>query len=57
MVPNAQSYTGAYWRYEDFTHNIMFTAGSSTYVLRSAGFENIEFLDPDGTMYMNPVKD
>ncbi|MBK9382325.1 MAG: class I SAM-dependent methyltransferase [Chitinophagaceae bacterium] len=56
MVPNAQSYTGAYWRYEDFTHNIMFTAGSSTYVLRSAGFENIEFLDPDGTMYMNPVK-
>jgi len=26
MVPNAQSYTGAYWRYEDFTHNIMFTA-------------------------------
>lgn len=56
MVPNAQSYTGAYWRYEDFTHNIMFTAGSCIYVLRAAGFENIEFIDPDGTMYMNPAK-
>lgn len=56
MVPNAQSHTGAYWRYEDFTHNIMFTTGSCTYVLKSAGFENIEFIDPDGTLYMNPVK-
>ena len=56
MVPNAQSYTGAYWLYEDFTHNIMFTAGSCIYVLKAAGFENIEFIDPDGTTYMNPVK-
>ncbi|MBL7723562.1 MAG: class I SAM-dependent methyltransferase [Chitinophagaceae bacterium] len=56
MVPNAQSHTGAYWRYEDFTHNIMFTAGSCIYVLKSAGFKNIEFIDPDGTLYMNPVK-
>lgn len=56
MVPNAQSYTGAYWRYEDFTHNIMFTAGSCIYVLKSAGFEKIEFVDPDGTIAMNPLK-
>ena len=56
MVPNAQSYTGAYWRYEDFTHNIMFTAGSCIYVLKSAGFEKIEFIDPDGTVAMNPFK-
>lgn len=56
MVPNAQSYTGAYWRYEDFTHNILFTAGSCIYVLRSAGFSEIEFIDPDGTKHMNPLK-
>jgi 2-polyprenyl-3-methyl-5-hydroxy-6-metoxy-1,4-benzoquinol methylase len=56
MVPNAQSYTGAYWRYEDFTHTILFTAGSCYYVLKSAGFLNIEFIDPDGTKHMSPIK-
>lgn len=56
MVPNAQSYTGAYWRYEDFTHTILFTSGSCMYVLRSAGFAQIDFIDPDGTMHMQPVK-
>lgn len=56
MVPNAQSYTGAYWRYEDFTHNILFTSGSCMYVLKSAGFSTIEFIDPDGTQHMNPFK-
>lgn len=48
MVPNAQSNTGAYWAYEDFTHHTLFTAGSLYYVLRAAGFTKIEFLDPDG---------
>jgi len=56
MVPNAQSYTGTYWRYEDFTHTIIFTSGSCMYVLRSAGFAQIDFIDPDGTMHMQPVK-
>ncbi len=56
MVPNAQSYTGSYWRYEDFTHNILFTSGSCIYVLRSAGFTQIDFIDPDGTQHMNPAK-
>ncbi|MBI3138993.1 MAG: class I SAM-dependent methyltransferase [Sphingobacteriales bacterium] len=56
MVPNAQSYTGSYWRYEDFTHNILFTAGSCIYVLRAAGFTDIQFIDPDGTRHMNPIK-
>lgn len=56
MVPNAQSYTGAYWRYEDFTHTIMFTAGSCEYVLRSAGFSDISFIDPDGTKHMGSLK-
>ncbi len=53
LVPNAQSYTGAYWRYEDFTHTIMFTSGSCIYTLKAAGFNQIEFIDPDGTTNMN----
>jgi SAM-dependent methyltransferase len=52
MVPNAQSPTGVYWRYEDFTHNLMFTAGSCLYVLKSAGFKNVNFMDADGTSQM-----
>jgi 2-polyprenyl-3-methyl-5-hydroxy-6-metoxy-1,4-benzoquinol methylase len=46
MVPNAQSATGCYWAYEDFTHSTLFTAGSLGYVLRAAGFQTIEFIDP-----------
>lgn len=56
MVPNAQSYTGTYWRYEDFTHTILFTAGSCDYVLKAAGFTNITFIDPDGTEHMGFFK-
>ncbi len=48
MVPNAQSNTGCYWAYEDFTHSLLFTSGSLFYVLKSAGFSNIKFLDIDG---------
>ena len=48
MVPNAQSNTGAYWMYEDFTHYTLFTAGSAIYVLKAAGFAEINFLDADG---------
>lgn len=47
-VPNAQSNTGCYWAYEDFTHSTIFTAGSLLYVLRAAGFMDIQILDPDG---------
>lgn len=47
-VPNAQSNTGCYWAYEDFTHSVLFTSGSLYYVLRAAGFQNVEFLDIDG---------
>jgi len=46
MVPNAQSATGVYWMYEDFTHHLLFTAGSLLYALRAAGFEKITFPDP-----------
>lgn len=48
MVPNAQSPTGTYWAYEDFTHNTLFTPGSIIYVLKSAGFQSITFIDKDG---------
>jgi len=44
-VPNAQSNTGAYWYFEDFTHNYLFTSGSLIYVLKAAGFNDIRFLD------------
>ncbi len=47
MVPNAQSHTGVYWMYEDFTHYTLFTAGSLMYVLRAAGFKNIALVDKD----------
>ena len=49
MVPNAQSNTGCYWAYEDFTHTTLFTGGSLYYVLKSAGFETVEYIDPLGT--------
>lgn len=47
MVPNAQSTTGCYWAYEDFTHTTLFTVGSLLYVLRAAGFQEIQLLDPE----------
>ncbi len=48
MVPNAQSNTGCYWAYEDFTHHTLFTTGSLSFVLRAAGFDSVVFLDADG---------
>jgi 2-polyprenyl-3-methyl-5-hydroxy-6-metoxy-1,4-benzoquinol methylase len=54
MVPNAQSHTGVYWMYEDFTHHLLFTAGSLKYVLMSAGFDSIDFLDPKCLMGLSP---
>jgi len=55
MVPNAQSNTHAYWAYEDFTHTTLFTAGSLFYVMKAAGYNNIEFLDPKGTAAFHPI--
>lgn len=49
MVPNAQSNTGCYWAYEDFTHFMLFTSGSLYHVLRAAGYSEIRFIDPDCT--------
>lgn len=56
MVPNAQSATGAYWMYEDYTHHQLFTSGSLLYVLRSAGFETFEFLDPKCLKGLSPFQ-
>lgn len=46
-VPNAQGNTGCYWAYEDWTHTTLYTSGSLYYVLKSAGFNTVEFLDKD----------
>lgn len=55
MVPNAQSNTGCYWAYEDFTHETLFTAGSLYFVLMSAGFREVRILDPDGLEDSKPL--
>lgn len=55
MVPNAQSNTGCYWAYEDFTHSTLFTTGSLFYVLKAAGFSEIRFLDPEGLEGTTPI--
>jgi SAM-dependent methyltransferase len=55
-VPNAQSNTDCYWAYEDWTHTTLFTSGSLYYVLKTAGFESIEFLDIDCTLGSSIVK-
>lgn len=53
LVPNAQSNTGAYWMYEDFTHYTLFTAGSLKYVLNAAGYTEVNFVNADGTQFMS----
>jgi SAM-dependent methyltransferase len=59
-TPNAQSLIGSYWRYEDWTHETIFTSGSLYYVLYMTGFRNIKFLDIYGLSYskkfLNPVR-
>lgn len=55
-VPNAQSHTGCYWAYEDFTHNTLFTAGSLIYVLKMAGFSQVEIIDPQAMAGTRGVK-
>jgi 2-polyprenyl-3-methyl-5-hydroxy-6-metoxy-1,4-benzoquinol methylase len=45
-TPNAQSRSGCYWAYEDFTHELVFTAGSLYYVLSAAGYTTISYVDP-----------
>lgn len=56
MVPNAQSNTEAYWRFEDFTHHYLFTSGSLLYVLKAAGFTKIDFIDADGLDGVSTIK-
>ena len=54
-VPNAQSLTGVYWRYEDFTHQTLFTSGSLYYVLKASGFQKVEFIDIYATQNLNII--
>ena len=55
-VPNGQAFTGAYWAYEDVTHETLYTAGSIYHVLRAGGFSDVQFLDIDCTAGLGPVK-
>ncbi|RDU65571.1 hypothetical protein CQA44_00925 [Helicobacter sp. MIT 14-3879] len=55
-VPNAQSNTGCYWRYEDFTHYTLFSAGSLIYVFKMAGFSNVEIIDKDALVGSRGLK-
>lgn len=55
-VPNAQSNTGCYWAYEDFTHNTLFTAGSLIYVLKMAGFTHINIIDQNALAGTKGIK-
>ena len=50
IVPNAQSNTGPYWAYEDFTHSTLFTSGSLKYVSLAAGFRDVYFTDKDSLL-------
>ena len=43
QVPNANAILAARWRYNDFTHHCSFTEHSLYFVLKNAGFEDIEF--------------
>jgi 2-polyprenyl-3-methyl-5-hydroxy-6-metoxy-1,4-benzoquinol methylase len=53
-LPNAQSNTGCYGAYEDFTHHTLFTSGSLYYVLGEPGFAQIELVDANCTAGMRP---
>lgn len=55
-VPNAQSATGCYWAYEDFTHSTLFTAGSLIFVLKMAGFSEIKIIDKDALAGSKGIK-
>ncbi len=54
-VPNAQSNTGSYWAFEDFTHSTIFTTGSLYYVTKMAGLSKCEILDRYCSAGTSPV--
>lgn len=56
VVPNAQSNTGSYWAYEDFTHHTLYTSGSLLFVLKSAGFTNLQFVDANSLAGLSTAK-
>lgn len=48
QVPNANAILAARWRYNDFTHYSSFTEHSLYFVLRNAGFEDIQISSEKG---------
>ncbi|MBI2920194.1 MAG: class I SAM-dependent methyltransferase [Planctomycetes bacterium] len=55
-VPNAVGWMGNYTRWEDWTHETIFTQNSLRYVLESAGFTRIEFHGPRFGLTLNPFR-
>lgn len=54
-VPHAVSFIGVYTRYDDFTHQLVFTAGSLRYVLEAAGFIDVTFFGPRFRFKLSPI--
>jgi 2-polyprenyl-3-methyl-5-hydroxy-6-metoxy-1,4-benzoquinol methylase len=50
-TPNAQSTTGVYWLYADFTHEYIYTTGSLFYVLTAAGYTKVEFIKKTNSLF------
>lgn len=50
-TPNAQSTTGVFWLYADFTHEYIYTVGSLYYVLTASGYTNIRSLEEGASCY------
>jgi 2-polyprenyl-3-methyl-5-hydroxy-6-metoxy-1,4-benzoquinol methylase len=50
-TPNAQSTTGVFWLYADFTHEYIYTYGSLYYVLSAAGYVNMRMIGPSKNLY------
>ena len=49
QVPNANSILSSRWRYIDYTHFSSFSENSLYFVLKNAGFENINIENSKGT--------
>ena len=56
IVPNAQALTGAYWYYEDYTHEFLFTTGSLRYLLMKNGAKSITYFDKQSLEGLSKIK-
>ena len=56
IVPNAQALTGAYWYFEDYTHEFLFTTGSLRYLLMKNGATSIRYFDQQSLEGLSKIK-